>query len=173
VAPTCDRNGPETCPADVVHVNSYKVRCRKSYGYGLSPASYSASDIGRPSVPRLTSEQVALIRLIGRYVRSGAIRFAFVDPIPFIGSFVIFDAKYGPCPSRFVKYWILNDGNTFSNAYYSPQSGGASPSSVDIAPSPGPWCRPRPNVEPCFSAGHHEPRPVAHPIPIATTSSTS
>ena len=163
--PTCDPNGPETCQADVVHINSSVVVCRRSYGYGVSPPNYSIADIGKPGVQRLTAKQVSLVRLIKRYVRSNTIRFAFARTIPLIGSFVIFDAKYGSCPSPTVQYWILNDGYKPSNAYYSPRTGDVVPGPGDVAPSPGPWCKPHPAVQPCFLTNRREPQIAAQSIP--------
>ena len=163
----CDRNSPDTCPANVLRVGAHAVRCREPYRDALSPASFSVSDIGKPGVPRLTARQVALIHLIKKYVRSGTIRFAIVQPVPYIGSFFVFDAKYGPCPSAYVEYWVLNDGYRFSNVYYEPRTGHEFTGPGDVAPSPGPWCKPRPHVEPCFLANRHEDETPAHPIPIA------
>jgi hypothetical protein len=162
----CDRDSAYTCPANVLQVGPHAVRCRQPYRDALSPASYSVSDLGEPGVPQLTTQQVALIRLIGKYVHSDTIRFAIVQPVPYIGSFFVFDAKYGPCPSG-VEYWVLNDGHKASNLYYDPRTGHEFAGPGDVAPSPGPWCKPRAGVEPCFLVNSYERETVAHPIPIA------
>ena len=163
---TCDHDSPDTCSADVVQMNPRAVRCREPFRYALSPANFSISDIGKAGVPSLTPAQISLVRLIRKYVQSDTIRFAIVRPMPLIGSFLVFDAKYGPCPASFVEYWIMNNGYAASNGYYFPRTGDISAGPPDVAPSPGPWCKRRANVEPCFLVNYHDQQRVAHSIPI-------
>lgn len=112
----------------------------------VGPPSYLVSDIGKGGVPRISAKQIRLAREIQHYVHSPTLRFAVLASPD---TFVIFDAKNGPCAA--LGYPVLNFAN--GNLYYEP---GEAPGYVyagpgDGAPTPGPWCHRQPRIAPCYT----------------------
>ncbi len=77
-----------------------------------SAPSYSASDVGKQGVPKLSRRESKMLRRIEEYVHSATLRFAFVN-----GSFVVYDAVAGPCSPQAPGYFDLAGG---CNEYYTP-----------------------------------------------------
>lgn len=100
------------------HVGKYAIRCSGYVVPGVprpmkpSPLSYSAADVGKPGVPRLTKDQMASLKLIQRTQRPKHLRFVFLSesagPGPVPNDFIIFDAEAGPCADFAPGYPVLN-----------------------------------------------------------------
>ncbi len=148
--PTCDPNGVETCPASVVRVGKYGEACKLIAARKAGPPSYKVVDVGKTGMPDVTPAQAALLRRIRRFLPVPDLRFAFVHPVLGFGRFIVFEAKYGPCPQPFVTNMVLNTGGTRRNTSYSPWTGRLGATPGDVAPTPGPWCQPHQGVEPCY-----------------------
>jgi hypothetical protein len=107
------------------------VACEVNGAFG--PRSYLIADIGRPGVPRLTTEQRALAKRIRRYVHSRSLRFTFFGEY-----FAVFDAVQGPCYTQAPGYQVLNAPRC--NSYYSPTDNFDGPRATTGCPnSPRPW----------------------------------
>lgn len=122
----------------VVRVSPHAIACR---GYQdpskIGPPSYAVADIGKSDVPKLSTDQRALLARVKRYVSSAALRFAFLPSRPRGGPFIIFDAKEGPCIDAAGGYQVLNG----VNEYYDP---GENPfittaGAATMPATPGPW----------------------------------
>lgn len=110
----------------------------------LSAISYNAQDIGKPGVPTLTTDQLAMLRRIQQYVHSNTIRFILdtSHPNPLVHGFAIFDATDGPCADFAPGYQVLN---SYSLLYYEPGESIKWPFHTipeNVGPSPGPWFSP-------------------------------
>jgi len=109
-----------------VSVSRHGVGCKSTvYPYSVGPPSFSEADIGKPGVPHLSKDQLALVAQAqvrradagGKYVHPKTVRFAFLP------GFVAFDANLGPCPPSGAGYWLLNSNSSaplLSRAYYAP-----------------------------------------------------
>ena len=136
-------------------VDSY-VRLRSRYGIGCMgnvppgttpnpqppPESYPADAAGKPGVPTLTSDELETLHRIRHFVRSKALRFAWVGGSP--GEFIIFDAYDGPCETWAPGYAVLNgDCNELyepgENPYYTHAGTGC-------YGTPPPWTTPEPRA---------------------------
>lgn len=95
------------------------------------PPSYGVRDIGKARVPKLTPEQLAMVRKIQVYVHPSTLRFANVG-----GEFIVFDASRGPCEPDAPGYSVLNGA---CNEMYSPTDNFDHTRAV-----PGCWNAPRP-----------------------------
>lgn len=67
------------------------------------PPSYLVSDLGKPTVPHLTTRELHDVQLISHYVRSATLRFQTVNH-----AFMVYDASLGPCMASAPGYWVLN-----------------------------------------------------------------
>lgn len=75
------------------------------------PASYAVRDIGKAGVPRVSAQDLHVLRVMMRYVHPSTLRFAYLQ-----GAFSVFDATNGPCSGS--PYTVLN--NPSCNAIYVP-----------------------------------------------------
>jgi hypothetical protein len=132
---------PIFAPLGPVYVSLHGIGCR-SYQHPdkVGPPSYAARDIKAKDVPRLTGDQLAVIRKIEKYVAPTYLRFAFLS-LPGGRQFIVFNAVDGPCVDAAPGYWVMNA--TYPNSFYQP---GQNPFAVhsipgDIVPTPGPWMK--------------------------------
>jgi hypothetical protein len=108
------------------------VRTRSRYGIGcmgnvppgttmnpqLPPESYAVGDIGKPGFPVLTPAEAGMVARIGRYVRSNALRIAWVHGAhEGERQFIVFNAVDGPCKVSAPGYPVLNG---FCNEVFQP-----------------------------------------------------
>jgi hypothetical protein len=136
-----------------VQISPYGIGCRTYQAPNdVGPPSYSVADIGKPGVPTLSTEQLALIRRIRHYIASNTLRFAFVSQ----WGFVVFDAVQGPCPDGAPGYEILNSNR---NLYYQP---GEAPGFVHA----GPPTAPQPSPEMTSIVLPKSIDPAQHQIPV-------
>jgi hypothetical protein len=96
-----------------------------------SPSSYLARDLGKPGVPHVNPKNVRMLNVIGKYVHTTTLRFAYIG-----SEFIVFDAAQGPCAPYAPGYSVLN--GTY-NEMYSPTDDFTSTTAV-----PGDAIKPRP-----------------------------
>lgn len=109
----------------------------------ISAISYNAQDIGKPGVPTLTADQLAMVRRIQHYVHSGTIRFILDTSYrQVVDGLAVFDATDGPCADFAPGYQVLN---SYGLLYYEPGESVKWPFHTipeNVGPSPGPWFSP-------------------------------
>jgi hypothetical protein len=136
-----------------VQISPYGIGCRTYQAPNdVGPPSYSVADIGKPEVPALTTEQIALVRRIQHSIASNTLRFAFVSQ----WGFIVFDAVQGPCSAGAPGYEILNSNR---NLYYEP---GEAPGFVHAGAS----TVPQPSPEMTSIALPKSIDPAQHQIPV-------
>lgn len=107
------------------------IACRIN-GHQFGPLSYSARDVGRKGVPKLSPTDLSELHQIERYVHSPNLRFAFET-----GTFIVFNAMLGPCYGGAPGYQVLNGATC--KASWAPTDGlGALP---DCFNPPRPWVK--------------------------------
>jgi hypothetical protein len=126
-------------PHPEVRVGKYGVGCLTFQDRThFSNVSYSVDDMGKPGTPKLTSDEVGVVRRIQKYVHSKTLRFAFLKTEE---PFVIFDATFGPCDDSAPGYWVMNDPSP--DTFFEPGEAPAfeHPIPGEVAPTAGPWMR--------------------------------
>jgi hypothetical protein len=132
-------------PGTIIHVGA-GIQCQPEYrdvrGFHDPPVTYTAADIGKPGVPKLTEQERAVLRRIERYIKSNTLRIAWLDHAPPQRRFIIYDADAGPCYTQSHAYPVLNGS---CNEYYGPAD-----DPYDTLPAPDcmgtpyPWATPTP-----------------------------
>jgi hypothetical protein len=121
-----------------VRVGKHGIAC---VGYDdktrVGPPTYRVADIGLVGVPRLSADQVSLVRRIEKSEPTAALRFGFVT-IEGRGTIFIVYRVEGPiCSDAAPGYRVLNLDDAFYEAGENPFVLHALPG--DAAPTPGPW----------------------------------
>lgn len=137
----------------IVKVSKYAVACRGFEDPAkIGPPIYAVSDMGKPGVPKLTTDQLALIKRIQRYVHSSTLSFAFVPTRPqwLGGPFIVFDATQGPCIDVAGAYPVLNGVHEFYEDGDNPFVTKTGPPEVEGTRAPWMTPSPRPSRKPAL-----------------------